>query len=47
MCHKAWSGRCNYLCFDMTKNKNEGNHRILKESKTTYIECSPKTGPFY
>ena len=24
MCHKAWDERFNYLCIDMTKNKNEG-----------------------
>ena len=24
MCHKAWSERYNYLCIDMTKNKNDG-----------------------
>ena len=27
MCHEAWSERYNYLCFDMTKNKNEGKYR--------------------
>ena len=24
MCHKAWDEKYNYLCIDMTKNKNEG-----------------------
>ena len=24
MCHKAWSERFNYLCIDMTKNKDNG-----------------------
>ena len=36
----------NFLCIDMTKNKNEGKNRIFKESKTTYIECTPETEPF-
>ena len=39
MCHKAWDERYNYLCIDMTRNKNEGRYRIFNESKTTYIEC--------
>ena len=39
MCHKAWSERFNYLCIDMTKNKDKGKYRIFNESKTTYIEC--------
>ena len=30
----------------MTKNKNEGKYRIFNESKTTYIECIPKTETF-
>ena len=46
MCHKAWDERFNYLCIDMTKNKNEGKYRIFNESKTTYIECIPETEPF-
>ena len=41
-CHKAWSEKFNYLCIDMTKNKNECKYRIFKESKTTYIECIPE-----
>ena len=39
MCHKAWDEKYNYLCIDMTKNKNEGKYRIFNESKTTYIDC--------
>ena len=39
MCHTAWSERFNYLCIDMTKNKNEGKYRIFNESETTFIEC--------
>ena len=46
MCHKAWDERFNYLCNDMTKNKKEGKYCIFNESKTTYIDCNPKTEPF-
>ena len=46
MCHKAWDERYNYLCNDMTKNKNEGKYHIFNESKTTYIDCIPETEPF-
>ena len=46
MCHKARDERFNYLCIDMTKNKNEGKYRIFNESKTTYIDCIPETEPF-
>ena len=46
MCHKAWDEEYNYLCIDMTKNKNEGKYRIFNESKTTYIECICETNPF-
>ena len=46
MCHKAWDEQYNYLCIDMTKNKNEGKYRIFNESKTTYIDCIPESEPF-
>ena len=46
MCHKAWDERFNYLCIDMTENKNEGKYRIFNESKTTYIDCICETNPF-
>ena len=46
MCHKAWDEKCNYLCIDITKNKNEGKYRIFNESKTTYIDCICETEPF-
>ena len=46
MCHKAWDEKYNYLCIDMTKNKNEGKYRIFNESKTTYIDCIPESEPF-
>ena len=39
MCHKVWSERFNYLCSDMTKDKNDGKYRIFNESRNTYIEC--------
>ena len=46
MCHKAWSERFNFLCIDMTKNKNDGIYCIFIESKTTYIECVCESEPF-
>ena len=46
MCRVAWSEKFNYLCIDMTKNKNDGKYRIFNESKTTYIDCIPETEPF-
>ena len=45
MCRNAWSEKFNYLCIDMTKNKNEGKYRIFNESKKTYIDCIPETEP--
>ena len=38
MCRDAWSEKFNYLCIDMTKNKNAGKYRIFNESINTYIE---------
>ena len=46
MCHKAWDEKYNYLCIDMTKNKNEGKYCIFNESKTTYNDCILETNPF-
>ena len=46
MCHKAWSEKFNYLCIDVTKNRDNGKYRIFNESKTTYIDCIPETEPF-
>ena len=46
MCRVAWSEKFNYLCIDMTKNKNEGKYRIFNESKNTYIECISENEPF-
>ena len=46
MCHKAWSERFNYLCIDVTKNRDNGKYRIFNESKTTYIDCIHETNPF-
>ena len=46
MCHKAWSERFNFLCIDISRNKNDGKYRILNESKTTYYECIPEGEPF-
>ena len=46
MCYRAWSERFSYLYIDKLKNKNDGKYRIFIESKTTYIECMPKSEPF-
>ena len=46
MCHKAWDERFNYICVDMTKNKNEGKYCIFNENKATCIECIRKTEDF-
>ena len=46
MCRFAWREKFNYLCIDLTKNKNEGKYRTFNESKTTYIECIPETEHF-
>ena len=35
MCSTAGSEKFNYLCIDMTKNKNERKHRFFNESKNT------------
>ena len=39
MCSIAWSQNLNYLCLDMTKNKNEGKYPFSNESKNTNIGC--------
>ena len=46
MCREASSERFNYLCNNMTKNKNAGKYRILIDSKNTYLECIPQTEAF-
>ena len=38
MCQKAWIERFNYLCIDMTKNKNEDKYRVFNQSKTSYFD---------
>ena len=38
MCRVAWGEKFNYLCIDMSKNKNEGKYSFFNESKSTYIE---------
>ena len=35
MCRVAWGEKLNYLCIDMTKNKNEGKYPIFNEIKNT------------
>ena len=49
MCHKAWIEKFNYLCIDMTKNKNERKYRKFNENKSTYIEfiCESEAFQFY
>ena len=46
LCHKAWDERFNYLCIDMTKNKNDGKYRIFNENRPTYIDCICETEAF-
>ena len=46
MCRVAWSEKFNYLCIDMSKNKNEDKNRIFNESKPTYFECICETEAF-
>ena len=46
MCQENWNEKFNYLCIDMTKNKNEGKYQIFNESKTTCIDCVCETEPF-
>ena len=43
MCRKAWSERFNYICTDMTKNRNDSRYRIYTESKNTNVECIPES----
>ena len=47
LCHKASSERFNYLCIDMTKNKDNGKYRIFNESKAIYIDCIPEGESFW
>ena len=46
MCHLSWSEKRNYICIDMTKNKNDGEYCFFNESKTTYVECICESEPF-
>ena len=46
MCSFARSENFNYLCIDMTKNKNVGKYHIFNDSKNTYIECIWETEAF-
>ena len=43
---EAWSEKYNYLCIDMTKNKNEGKYRIFNKNKNTFIQCVPEFESF-
>ena len=46
LCRVAWSEKFNYLCIDMSKNKNEGKYQIFNKSKNKYIECICETEAF-
>ena len=46
MCHKDWDERYNYLCIDMTKNRNDGKKHFFNESNTTNIESICETEAF-
>ena len=46
MCRKTWKEKVNYLCIDMTTNKNGGKFAIFNESKNTYTDCIPKSEAF-
>ena len=46
ICYKAWSERFNYLCIDMTKDRNDGKKLIFNESKNIYIERICETEAF-
>ena len=46
MCRKAWSEQYNYLCFDLTKNKNSAKNRVFNESKNTNIDCNHESEAF-
>ena len=47
MCRVTWGEKINYLCIDMTKNKNDGKYRIFNESRITYIERICESEAFY
>ena len=46
MCRKSWSGKFNYLCIDLTKNKKEPKYRISIESKDAYFGSIRETESF-
>ena len=46
MCRVDLSKKFNYLCIDMSKNKDVNKYRIFNESKNTYIENFPKVNLF-
>ena len=47
MSRRAWSEKFNYLCFHMSKNRNEGKYRIANENKNTYTESVCENEPFW
>ena len=46
LCRNACSEKLNSLRFVLTKNKKDGESRVLNESKNIYIESTPKSEAF-
>ena len=46
LCRKSSKEDYNYLCIDRSKKKDQGRYWICKESKNTYIVCTPETKHF-
>ena len=46
ICKETWGEKFNYLCIEMTKNRNERKYRIFNESKDKYIESIPESESF-
>ena len=47
LCKKSWENESVYFCVDRTKKTDQGRHRICKESKKTYTECTPEANSFH
>ena len=46
LCRKPWEEDFNYLCIDRCKRREKGRYCTCKESKKTFIKCTPETKPF-
>ena len=46
MCRGAYSEKFNFLCIDMSKDRNEDKYRFFDENKNTFIECICESEPF-